>query len=422
MTDEYEYHQNKRSDKVYISKAFEGSVLVDRVYGPQTLRIMSKVFDSDEGIEFAKVKKEIVIRRTPGGRQELKVCFFEDSRQIHSITFQKFTVNSGAPHKCSFTFTGDEIGRLFDVLEFVKYVELESGDKQRVDESVVNSWRLISEQERLAFLRGRVPLELIKEIVDNDITLLDVLTIAQRKQQLQIFEQLLKDENYFQETQKEWGVRGPEAVWQTFFEKNPWIFGYGLRYVFTTGLDNGKLEQVTTGYTFNQSGKRVDALLKTQGYVNALCFVEIKTHKAPLLASTPYRAESWSISTELAGSIAQIQKTVKKAEQELRSRIDILGEQGDPTGEIVFAYTPKSFVVIGSLDQFSTATGINEQRYGSFEIFRRSLGNPEIITFDELYERARFIVAQSEESADNILQNETAEDDYTIIDDEDIPF
>ena len=35
---------------------------------------------------------------------------------------------------------------------------------------------------------------------------------------------------------------------------------------------------------------------------------------------------------------------------------------------------------------------MNEEQYSSFELFRRSLNSPEIITFDELFERAKYIV------------------------------
>jgi len=43
-----------------------------------------------------------------------------------------------------------------------------------------------------------------------------------------------------------------------------------------------------------------------------------------------------------------------------------------------------------------TDKGVNQERYRSFELFRRNTTSPEIITFDELYERARFIVEQHE--------------------------
>jgi hypothetical protein len=35
---------------------------------------------------------------------------------------------------------------------------------------------------------------------------------------------------------------------------------------------------------------------------------------------------------------------------------------------------------------------VNEEQYRSFELYRRNTAWPEIITFDELYERASYIV------------------------------
>jgi hypothetical protein len=60
------------------------------------------------------------------------------------------------------------------------------------------------------------------------------------------------------------------------FQKNTWIFGYGLNYIYLDQLSSKKLEQVVQGFRINQSGKRIDALMKTKGTISTLCFVEIK--------------------------------------------------------------------------------------------------------------------------------------------------
>ena len=156
-----------------------------------------------------------------------------------------------------------------------------------------------------------------------------------------------------------------------------------------------KLEQVVAGANTFEGGKRVDALLKTRGLISSLCLVEIKHHRTPLLSSKEYRGDCWPISDELAGSIAQIQRTVQKTIESARTKYEGKMAGGDPTGEVAFLYQPKAFVVIGCLDQFSTSLGPNETRYSSFELFRRNVTNPEIVTFDELYERAKFIVYHS---------------------------
>lgn len=44
------------------------------------------------------------------------------------------------------------------------------------------------------------------------------------------------------------------------------------------------------------------------------------------------------------------------------------------------------------LNQFIKEDKVNEDKFSSFELFRRNLFNPEIITFDELYERAKHIL------------------------------
>ncbi len=72
----------------------------------------------------------------------------------------------------------------------------------------------------------------------------------------------------------------------------------------------------------------------------------------------------------------------------------------DPTGETLFTTEPRSFVICGSLAAFQAEHGINERKFRSFELDRRKLIRPEIITFDELYERARFIVEAEHENDD----------------------
>jgi len=223
---------------------------------------------------------------------------------------------------------------------------------------------------------------MLNRIMQSRLTEYDVDSIGYRKEQLKIFEQMLNNDNL------------KESDWQKFFEKNTWIFGYGLSYIFQTNLDDKKLEQVVRGYDFNSSGKRVDGLLKTAGLINSLAFVEIKTHKSKLL-DKEYRASCWNISHEFSGAVSQIQNTVSLASKTIYDSIQIKDNKGFKTGEELFNYQPKSFLIIGKLDEFMNDYGINEDMYRSFELFRKNITSPEIITFDELYERAKYIVLSS---------------------------
>ena len=187
-----------------------------------------------------------------------------------------------------------------------------------------------------------------------------------------------------------------EALWQDFFEHNQWIFGYGLAYVYASSLDDRRLEQIVIGHDLTTSGKRSDAVMKARGVIDSLCLVEIKRHTASLVQNKLYRPGCWAPSDDLAGGISQVQATVAHVAKDIASRLELKDKQGYPTGETIFTYEPRSFLIIGSLDQFNTDHGIHEEQYRSFELFRRNIDHPEILTYDELLHRARFIVQNAE--------------------------
>ena len=388
MVEDIEYFENKRADRTYISKPF--SKAED---DPRKLRIVSKVFDSATTHQFGKIKEELVLRVTEGQRQEVKAVFYEDNRSINSLTIQRYTRKNGNPHKTSFTFTGDEIRNLYQLIRLITHVHLDGHEKERLDDDILEDIITSVDQKR-RFLIGNP--DLVMEIVRNEITESDVVALAYRKAELEIFDRLLNDRDFFAVKREKWQKRGDEAVWQQFFEDNPWIFGYGLQYVFTASLPDRQLEQVVAGASVFGKGKRVDALLKTLGAISSLCFVELKTHHAPLLTAKEYRGECWPISDELAGAVAQAQKTVRKAVETINDKWQVITEDGTPTGETAYLIHPKSFVVIGNLREFLGDHGVNERKFSSFELFRGNMVSPEVLTFDELVERARCIVQYSE--------------------------
>lgn len=404
MSDDYEYFRNKRSDRVYLSRSLSqkqyrkgGEGNLEEFERP--FRIVSKVVDCAEGHQFFRDGKQVVLRITKGARQEIKAKFYEDTRGVSTLTLQRYTIESGSPHKTYFTFINDEISILYNFLRNIQFLPLRNEQSAKLDDRFVES--LVLSREQALELLSQQP-DLLDELLRSRVTARDVAELRHRKEQLQEFGHLLSDERHFERRRLEQGndKLGTEAVWQQFFERNTWIFGYGLNYVFNATLDDAKLEQVVRGHDIAGAGKRVDALLKTHGLISALSFGEIKTHTAPLLKqlSSPYRKECWQISDELAGGIAQVQRSVQASLGSIRSRLDMKDKDGNPTGESIFLYQPRSFLVIGSLSEFQAERGINEEKYSSFELFRRNTAAPEIVTFDELYERARFIVEAGEDA------------------------
>lgn len=400
MVDDYQVFVHQKTDQVHVSRPFEDFSWYEEGKRP-TLRYLSKTLVPSHSDEFAVVNGELVIRTTQGQKQQIKILFYEDSRKIKTITFQRYTVKTGKPHHHAFTFSGQEIEQLYSLLQAIRYIDLEKNEKVRFESTILDDWH-ITETEKVRYLRQNEAT--VMQLMEQHVTSRDVVALAYRKNQLQIFERLLHDEEFFKQAQSNGRGTGPEAVWQHFFEKNTWIFGYGLSYIFSTSLDSKKLEQVVSGYTVYQPGKRVDALMKTRGIISSLCFVEIKTHETDLMRSSTYRSGTWAISDHLAGSVAQIQRTVQQTAKDIATKVQFSDNSGLPTEEIVYTYAPKAFLVVGSLKEFMGQHGANEQKYSSFEMFRKNLITPEIITFDELFERARFIVEHQDDVSNTGLE------------------
>lgn len=401
---DYDYFKNKRTDRVYLSKSLEGQSFQNNSEGEieelvRPFRVLSKVIDCEENHKFIKDGKEISLRITDGERQEIKAKFYEDTRGISTLTIQKFTIKTGLPHNTYFTFIGNEIEILFNFIRNIALIPIKDKNNAKLDDKFVQE--IVLTKEQALNLIHEDP-ELLKELIDNQISKSDIVNLGYRKSQLIKYGDFLKSDNAFEEARLSLGKnKKTEDVWQNYFQTNTWVFGYGLNYILNTPLDGKKLEQVVKGNDVVDSGKRVDALLKTQGIISSLCFVEIKTHKKHLLKQVkdPYRAESWAISDELAGAIAQVQRTVQISLRNIKTKTQIKTKNGELTKEELFLYEPKSYLVIGSLSEFEGEHGINEEKFSSFEMFRRNLKNPEIITFDELYSRAKYIVESNEEKA-----------------------
>ncbi|MBU4446894.1 DUF4263 domain-containing protein [bacterium] len=369
--------------KTYISPSLQSFGDKDR-----RVRIASKVLPSADGYEYAKERDEVVLRKKPNAATYITAKFLEDTRQTFVLTVQKFSSDTGQPYGSGFSFVGEEIGKFCEFLANIQSVDLKSRAKVNISDEELRKVALTTHQAKSFVIENQ---ELFSEVVKSEITTEDVVAVGYRKKQLEVYGKLLGDPGYF-DSLKSKKQCSSEGLWQRYFEKNPWVFGYGLGYIFLSGLDDKKLEQVVQGHSIGSHGKRVDALMKTRGIISNLCFVEIKTHSTDLLESKPYRSGCWAPSKELAGAIAQVQGTVASAVENLSSKLSPDDKDGNPTGEEIYNYQPKSYLVIGSMAEFVSENGVNRDKLRSFELLRRNTSSPEIITFDELYERARFIV------------------------------
>ncbi len=379
--DDKEYVRNRNPGEIEISKRLS--------YGDGDLRYASMRMEDSNGYVFVEEKDEIVLRKTPKGARQLKVKFLEIDRRPSQLVLQFFNDISGKPRaEGSFPLRVDEIPVLLKFLEDLKRVHLTPG-RLTVEPGALEHDQF-TDDALISAIRNKP--DLAAEIVKSNATSHDVKALGYRKKALELFDSLLTDQQFFDEQIANTPSNSAERVWQDFFENNQWIFGYGLSYVFLSSVDPEKLKNAVAGYSLAWKGKEPDAVMNTHGAVNSLCLIEIKTHRSDLTVAAPARSGSFGPSRELADAISQIQSSVAAAEMQLRESFQPVSRKGEPLSNQIYNYQPKSYVVIGSLSKFKTEHGINQEKFASFELFRRNVKDPEIITFDELFSRAKFIV------------------------------
>lgn len=374
--EEFEHAQNRLPHRLYISKSFNFPGK------STTYRNAWKRLEAGPLKELVKNGDEFVLHETATGIQQIKARFIEDGRRVTHLHIQKWSTKTGNPIGEQVVLYGEQITKLIDFLDGIRLLEISSPAKFNSNEADL---RLVSMPDAAAIKLLEDRPELVAEFARNRITTEDVVALAYRREQLSTFSQMLDCAEELSEDE-----------WQQFFELNQWIFGYGLSYIFTTGLDGRKLQQTIRGSSLVAPGKIPDGIMKTRAAVSALCLVEIKKSSTELLKVGEYRRGTWAPSVELSGAVAQCQESLRAAADALKTHHRFADDQGNPTGEELMSVQPRSFLVAGSLGQFRTDNGINSVRYQAFEGYRRNLRQPEILTFDELYERARFIVDHTE--------------------------
>ncbi len=212
-----------------------------------------------------------------------------------------------------------------------------------------------------------------------------------------------------------------EHDWQAFFRRAPWIFGHGLDYTF---LVNEQPEPDYGGEDIGGvGGERGDELMRTAGQFRFAVLVELKRPDTPLISGPkPYRNGAWRIGLEVAGGVAQLQANCERIRVAANERANVrwLDERDMTVAD------PQGILVIGHTRDLQ-----DDAQRTSFHRFRRNLWNPTVLTYDELLERARFLVYKSATRAEAASGGEVVEEvgaddahapDFSDADLDDLPF
>lgn len=212
-------------------------------------------------------------------------------------------------------------------------------------------------------------------------------------------------QNVLREFEQSLQQKKDESYWQNFFKTNTWIFGYGLRYQFLSLITD---RPSYTGADYDGTGEQQgDYLMSSEAKKKFTVLVEIKKPQTEIVLSGKYRAGTWKLGQELLWAVSQVQTSCISWFRD-GSRKDSARDSLE--GQDIYTYQPKGILVIGHTDQLDA-----RDKLQTFEAYRRGLHNPEIITFDELYKRAQYIVCHNE-------TRDSGEQTPLVEDENDIPF
>lgn len=381
MTDDadYSYFQMRKEGKTYISKVFTYDAR-----NPEWVRNVRMVLEGNDELHLGEIGGALCLRLSGDKRKtQVTVLITQDDKHVKRITLQTFKSRLGGwingVEKEAFTFRADEFDRLLKFLKQMDFIDLSNQDTFHIDDisttdghktiidssdrGIVQRVKAMSDDQREGFLRE----------MQGTLTQEEVNILLGRKQGLEEYERHLQ--------LSDWA----EAQWQDFFERQQWIFGYGLDYRVMRQF--GREMTVGAGGTDNQNKPVIDFLMTFTDYT---VLVEIKKPDTKLFRQRRGgRAGTWEFSPEFMGAVSQIIE--QKAEWLAFSQS---GPHYNKAGaEMLTARTrnAKSILVIGSAEEISGNSRDATIMRDTFELFRRECRSIDIVTYDELLDRARFI-------------------------------
>ncbi|AJD43353.1 hypothetical protein RGR602_PA00006 (plasmid) [Rhizobium gallicum bv. gallicum R602sp] len=166
-----------------------------------------------------------------------------------------------------------------------------------------------------------------------------------------------------------------EHDWQSFLSANAFILrAFGVpALVFE--------EQLAVGGTrFDGGGGKLADYAIRAGLLGNLAIIEIKRSSTDLVERKAYRGDLHAPSTELSGAVSQV------LDQRYRLQMDIKSKKIDSGIFDVYTYAVQCIVIAG-------LTPESEPMRKSFELYRNSLKEVLILTFDELLAKLRALLS-----------------------------
>ncbi|HNV29808.1 MAG TPA: DUF4263 domain-containing protein [Cyclobacteriaceae bacterium] len=269
-----------------------------------------------------------------------------------------------------------------------------------------DSFRVIHRDAYLLEFDNKTDQEKVSEIVElvrtsnlSDNSLKEIFNNS-RKRTIQRFLKLLKNEfveggNAIDVYKGFYNLKGDEAVWHHFLKTNDWLLGLNVDVKFIKefiheadlGINNTEGKGSPEGDILGLSAYTTLIELKTSG---------TKIFKMEKRAGDGSRTNTWAFSSDFINGISQCLAQKFDWDKNHKSK-DILSDKIIIDQNEVRTLDCKTVFIIGNRhEEFPHNSNIdNILKSETFERFRRNTRNIDILTFDELFERAYHIVFQT---------------------------
>jgi hypothetical protein len=210
---------------------------------------------------------------------------------------------------------------------------------------------------------------------------------------LRAFYYLLKNENDSQQKYRDkYNVQnGEEHIWHHFLQNNDWILGLNadLRFI-TQFLDEQKVGMENSQGT---ESPQVDLF----GISEFTTLIELKHSSTKFfkINKSKGRANTWDFTSDFIEGISQCLGQKNELENSFKDKVFVKDDNKRLQKDGIESVDPKSLLIIGNKKiefPILELDNTNILKNKTLERFRRNNRNIDVLTFDELFERAYHIV------------------------------
>lgn len=280
------------------------------------------------------------------------------------------------------------IGFLFSFKHLVEHDEFEKTYKVIDNKTYIVEFASKEKAEKVQVLA-----ELIQKS-DFSEDQIEAILRQNREVTLKQFKRLLTEpeswKQYAAKYEGELDGSGEEAVWHHFLKKHHWLLGLNADVRFIRDL----IPEGNVGITDTQG--RGSPKADFVGLNDYTTVIELKTPKTKIFTErkkSTSRANTWSLSDDFIDGISQCLGQKFDWDKSHKSK-DLIKNGEGVDQDRVRTVDPKSIFLIGLRSEFPESSREKDvwTKRDTFERYRRNSRNVEILTFDELYERAYYLV------------------------------